>query len=243
MTTLNEEELRSACRNIGFDLECGACAQLFYTGHGGAKHDEDCMTRDEAKSYAEVLDDIRDALGQTSTHYLVTADDIEELVQAVEKDNGSAMVVLRKLRNEPRSGNPKCQACSIEAEIGTEEDPHPVPRRFHRCVPSYIPPSRTAQEMLDTGLRSAREKPAVDLGDFSQYANDDHPNRKMIELSRLRVYVLAHGWACLSAKQHGAEIGDLTPGAPRVNVEFDGGGVFLVNPDLIRAFYVAHSNS
>ncbi|MHB8107661.1 MAG: hypothetical protein ACYDH4_09600 [Candidatus Cryosericum sp.] len=27
----------------------------------------------------------------------------------------------------------ECQACSIEAEIGTEENPHPVPARFHTC--------------------------------------------------------------------------------------------------------------
>lgn len=29
----------------------------------------------------------------------------------------------------------RCEACSIEAEIGTEENPHPVPGRFHRCRP------------------------------------------------------------------------------------------------------------
>lgn len=29
----------------------------------------------------------------------------------------------------------KCQACSIEAEIGTKENPHPVPERFHTCPP------------------------------------------------------------------------------------------------------------
>jgi dCMP deaminase len=26
-----------------------------------------------------------------------------------------------------------CRACSIEAEIGTKENPHPVPERFHTC--------------------------------------------------------------------------------------------------------------
>jgi hypothetical protein len=30
-----------------------------------------------------------------------------------------------------------CQACSIEAEIGTEENPHPIPSRFHTCPPTY----------------------------------------------------------------------------------------------------------
>jgi hypothetical protein len=27
-----------------------------------------------------------------------------------------------------------CEACKIEAEIGSEENPHPVPVRFHICV-------------------------------------------------------------------------------------------------------------
>lgn len=31
----------------------------------------------------------------------------------------------------------RCQACSIESEIGTEENPHPVPSRFHTCPPTY----------------------------------------------------------------------------------------------------------
>jgi hypothetical protein len=26
-----------------------------------------------------------------------------------------------------------CLACKIEAEIGTEKDPHPIPARFHVC--------------------------------------------------------------------------------------------------------------
>lgn len=30
-------------------------------------------------------------------------------------------------------GEYRCIACSIEAEIGTEEKPHPVPIRFHAC--------------------------------------------------------------------------------------------------------------
>ena len=37
----------------------------------------------------------------------------------------------------------KCLACSIEAEIGTEEEPHPVPERFHTCTAK---PSTTCEE-------------------------------------------------------------------------------------------------
>jgi hypothetical protein len=46
-----------------------------------------------------------------------------------------------------------CRACSIEAEIGTEENPHPVPLRFHTCKPLLVstntmasPPNRVEQE-------------------------------------------------------------------------------------------------
>jgi hypothetical protein len=55
-----------------------------------------------ARAYAETIDNVRDALGQEETHYLVVADDVEELVKAVEQcadDSGCrAMAVLTKLR-------------------------------------------------------------------------------------------------------------------------------------------------
>jgi hypothetical protein len=42
---LTHQELAIACRNIGLDLTCGACACLFYTGHGGVyEHDATCKT-------------------------------------------------------------------------------------------------------------------------------------------------------------------------------------------------------
>jgi hypothetical protein len=52
----------------------------------------------EAQSYAEALDAIREALGQKQTHYLVMADDVRELVEAVDRGDGSAPLVLKKLR-------------------------------------------------------------------------------------------------------------------------------------------------
>jgi len=55
-----------------------------------------------AKSFAESLDNVREALGQEETHHLVVAGDVEELVKAVElcADDGGcrAMTVLHKLR-------------------------------------------------------------------------------------------------------------------------------------------------
>jgi hypothetical protein len=56
-----------------------------------------------ARDYGEALDQIRIALGQEETHYLVMADDVRELVQAVERADGSALIVLRRLRAEGRS--------------------------------------------------------------------------------------------------------------------------------------------
>lgn len=45
MGGLTDEQLVVACKNIGFDLTCEACACLFYTGHGGVyEHDATCAT-------------------------------------------------------------------------------------------------------------------------------------------------------------------------------------------------------
>jgi hypothetical protein len=35
---LTDDELRIALANVGVDITCGACAELFYTGHYNAKH-------------------------------------------------------------------------------------------------------------------------------------------------------------------------------------------------------------
>ena len=42
---LTHDELIAACKNVGFDLSCGACACAFFTGHGGVyEHDAGCFT-------------------------------------------------------------------------------------------------------------------------------------------------------------------------------------------------------
>ncbi len=39
------------------------------------------------------------------------------------------------LNNRNEVGSPaKCLGCCIEASIGTQDDPHPVPEKFHTCV-------------------------------------------------------------------------------------------------------------
>jgi hypothetical protein len=60
-----------------------------------------------ADSFAESLDNIREAIGQDQTHHLVMAGDVEELVKAVEScaSDGMccAMPVLQRLRR-PQEG-------------------------------------------------------------------------------------------------------------------------------------------
>jgi hypothetical protein len=41
------EKMVDACRNIGHDLLCGACASVFFTGASTATHDPTCRTRRE----------------------------------------------------------------------------------------------------------------------------------------------------------------------------------------------------
>lgn len=44
---LSHEDLVAACRNIGFDLTCAACAAIFYAGFGlpHDEHDAGCSGR------------------------------------------------------------------------------------------------------------------------------------------------------------------------------------------------------
>lgn len=96
------------------------------------------------QAYAETIDNVRQALRQKDTHYLVVADDVKDVVDALrrisdpEESPGEvrdiqlfAQGVLGKLSGDGE--NVWCEACSIESEIGSEENPHPVPRRFHVC--------------------------------------------------------------------------------------------------------------
>ncbi len=47
---LTDEDAIVACRKIGYDLSCGACAERFFTGGWwGSEHDEGCETIPELK--------------------------------------------------------------------------------------------------------------------------------------------------------------------------------------------------
>jgi len=52
-----------------------------------------------ARDYAQTIDNVREALGQKSTHYLIVADDVKELVEAIES-RCDAVLVLKRLRAE-----------------------------------------------------------------------------------------------------------------------------------------------
>ena len=41
---LDTAELVTACKNIGYDLTCGQCASVFYTGAGTYAHEPGCKT-------------------------------------------------------------------------------------------------------------------------------------------------------------------------------------------------------
>lgn len=44
-TSLTVDQLAVACRNIGYDLACAACAATFFTGATTCRHDSTCRTR------------------------------------------------------------------------------------------------------------------------------------------------------------------------------------------------------
>jgi hypothetical protein len=48
--TMTMKDIEIACRNIGYDLSCGACAEIFFTGGSwGSAHDPTCSTKQPRK--------------------------------------------------------------------------------------------------------------------------------------------------------------------------------------------------
>lgn len=41
---LTHEQISVACRNVGINLQCGACAEMFYTGSTTIEHDHSTLT-------------------------------------------------------------------------------------------------------------------------------------------------------------------------------------------------------
>ena len=41
---LTYNEIKEACKNIGYDIGCGACAELFFTGSCGHECDPECTS-------------------------------------------------------------------------------------------------------------------------------------------------------------------------------------------------------
>lgn len=52
---LSDSDLIVACCNIGYDLTCGACASLFYTGANPYEHDASCKTETSRLTALESL--------------------------------------------------------------------------------------------------------------------------------------------------------------------------------------------
>ncbi len=62
-----------------------------------------------------------------------------------------------------------CNACSCEAEIGTEENPHPIPKRFHSCSDGH----RELAIAEPEALRAVREWQA--LGEAKKMSTESMP--------------------------------------------------------------------
>ncbi len=56
---LTYEEMTQACKNVGVDLTCAACAAVFYTGYGAGEHT--C-----AGTLKEQIERARKSVGQAS---------------------------------------------------------------------------------------------------------------------------------------------------------------------------------
>ena len=54
-----------------------------------------------ARDYAETIDNVRQALGLEATHYLIIADDVKDLVEAIES-RSDAMKVLKRIRENSK---------------------------------------------------------------------------------------------------------------------------------------------
>lgn len=54
MKNLNFEELVQACNNVGVDLQCGACAAIFFTGVGLPHDTHTCKKRDSMNIWDSV---------------------------------------------------------------------------------------------------------------------------------------------------------------------------------------------
>jgi hypothetical protein len=52
--TYTPEQLVEACANIGYDLRCGGCASLFYTGAAAYPHDPECATAGRQQGVGKV---------------------------------------------------------------------------------------------------------------------------------------------------------------------------------------------
>jgi hypothetical protein len=51
-----------------------------------------------------------------------------------EQDDGQLVsLTIHFIPASPNDPFRQCKGCAIESEIGTQENPHPVPERFHSC--------------------------------------------------------------------------------------------------------------
>jgi hypothetical protein len=83
---LTNEELTAACKNIGYDLACGACAELFYTGSCFHEHEPECKTvQDRAlKSSEKFIVGLQWAVDHLKTRLHMNSMDVPSIIARFE---------------------------------------------------------------------------------------------------------------------------------------------------------------
>jgi len=111
--TLTTEETIVACKNIGFDLTCGACASLFYTGTSPYQHDAACKTESayDRKKWQEYE---RDYILPCFRWAKEVGVDLSELVSANPGHNCVELLVSWLVKRVPGPTSCKC----VETPVG-----------------------------------------------------------------------------------------------------------------------------
>ena len=179
---MTESDLVVACKNIGFDLTCGACAGQFYTGASLGEHTCPSKGRTETQRADEA-----EAVVAIMTERLVRAEDqCKQLLAAIQTatvgdcldaDRVSkyrACLLCKRDLNvcerdyrvclEADALDRACRGAKVRALISSPLEFSPVSRyvaEIHKSIEKEVLPldvqlSPTAQARLDEGLASAR---------------------------------------------------------------------------------------
>ena len=111
---LTAEELIVACKNIGFDLTCGRCAELFYTGVQRGPCEPGCGTRYDGRPVGEpkIEEGIRSLNTALDTALRVLRDPDNRAVTCI-----CGTTFLTGAAKKDRAGRPLCIECGAAQEL------------------------------------------------------------------------------------------------------------------------------